>query len=140
MKSIYWVNLCWSVTILLTVHGKILVGEKIGESLAICQNFPRQYSQIHWNVFGIFISTDFKLIRQIFPMFYLYSLPKFSCVRYNMRFSVRMKISWTHTIAYYSDIFIITSPVLNNTVDDCWSRDAVTTLDALKNTQFLWYL
>ena len=30
-----------------TVYGKILVGEKIGESWAIRQNFPHQYSQIH---------------------------------------------------------------------------------------------
>ena len=38
-----------------TVHGKILVGEKLANLWIICQNFPRQYSRINIYTENVFV-------------------------------------------------------------------------------------
>ena len=71
------------LSISITVHRKILVGEKIGKSWTICQKFPHQYSDT-LKTYLAYTYTDCSPFTKFFLAngFYLYGLPTFSRVRY----------------------------------------------------------
>ena len=86
-----------------TINEITSIPYEFGKSRAICQNFPRQYSQIHRNVYGI--HTDCCLFAKFFlaNSFYLHGLPKFplpniSCVTYIKMPSVVLYTKWNYIV------------------------------------------